>query len=173
MSRIPCAAFLFAIGLSGRLPAAAQSIPNLYLFPNENGFLATYNIPNTPIDLTGPFFQSLGTNGRSCASCHLPDQGWSIAAGKVNARFEATQGMDPIFRTNDGSNCDHGIDTSTVDGRRKAYSLLMSRGLIRIAIAVPPAAEFRVVGVTNPYGCNDTSTLSMYRRPFRRRIYAF
>jgi len=151
--------------LSVGLPAAAQSIPNLYPFPNENGFLATYNIPNTPIDLTGPFFQSLGTNGRTCASCHLPDQGWSIAAAKVKARFEATQGTDPIFRTNDGSNCDHGIDTSTVGGRRKAYSLLIDKGLIRIVITVPPAAEFRIVGVANPYGCNDVSTLSMYRRP--------
>ena len=166
MSRISCAAFLFAIGgFSGGLPAAAQSLPNLYLLPNENGFVATYNIANTPIDLTGPFFQSLGTNGRSCASCHLPDQGWSIAAGKVQARFEATQGMDPIFRANDGSNCDHSIDTSTVGGRRKAYSLLINKGLIRIAIGVPLAAEFRVVGVANPYGCNDVSTLSLYRRP--------
>jgi hypothetical protein len=151
--------------LSVGLPAAAQSIPNLYPFPNENGYLATFNLPNTPIDLTGPFFQSLGTNGRSCASCHLPDQGWTIAARKVRARFEATQGMDPIFRTNDGSNCDHAIDTSTLDGRRGAYSLLINKGLIRVAIAVPPTAEFRVVGVANPYGCNDVSTLSMYRRP--------
>lgn len=166
MSRISYAAFLFAMGgLSGGLPAAAQSLPNLYLFPNENGYLATYNISNTPIDLTGPFFQSLGTNGRSCASCHLPDQGWSIAAGKVKARFEATQGMDPIFRTNDGSNCDHGIDTSTVDGRRKAYSLLINKGLIRVTVGVPLEAEFRVLSVANPYGCNDASTLSMYRRP--------
>jgi hypothetical protein len=166
MSRIPCAAFLFAIGgLYDGLPACAQSIPNLYPFPNENGFLATYNIPNTPIDLTGPFFQSLGANGRSCASCHLPDQGWSIAAARVKARFETTQGTDPIFRTNDGSNCDHSIDASTVDGRRRAYSLLIDKGLIRIAITVPPAAEFRVTGVANPYGCNDVSILSMYRRP--------
>src|SRR3954454_20469793 len=124
MLRIPFAAFLIAVGVSsGDFPAAAQSLPNLYLFPNENGAVATYNIPNTPIDLTGPFFESLGTNGRSCASCHLPDQGWSIAAGKVKARFEATQGMDPIFRANDGSTCDHSIDTSSVGGRRKAYSL--------------------------------------------------
>jgi len=166
MSRISCAAFLFAIGrLSGGLPATAQSLPNLYLFPNENGFAATYNISNTPIDLTGQFFQSLGANGRSCATCHLPDQGWSIAADRVKARFEATQGMDPLFRANDGSNCDHNIDTSTVGGRRKAYSLLIKRGLIRIAIAVPPAAEFRVAAVANPYGCIDVSTLSMYRRP--------
>jgi hypothetical protein len=76
-----------------------------------------------------------------------------------------TQGMDPIFRTNDGSNCDHNIDTSDVGGRRKAYSLLIDRGLIRITVPVPATAEFQVVSVRNPYGCSDTSTLSMYRRP--------
>jgi hypothetical protein len=80
-------------------------------------------------------------------------------------RFLLTQGTDPIFRTNDGSNCDHNIDTSTVQARRAAYSLLLSRGLIRIAIAVPANAQFTVVNVSNPYGCSDTSTLSMYRRP--------
>jgi hypothetical protein len=52
-----------------------------------------------------------------------------------------------------------------VSGRAQAYSLLTSRGLIRIAIAVPAGAEFKVTGVYNPYGCNDTATLSMYRRP--------
>jgi cytochrome c peroxidase len=80
-------------------------------------------------------------------------------------RFLLTQGLDPIFRTNDGSNCDQNIDTSTVQGRRQAYSLLLSRGLIRIALSVPPSAEFTVQSVSNPYGCGDTSTLSMYRRP--------
>jgi hypothetical protein len=54
---------------------------------------------------------------------------------------------------------------STLEGRRHAYSLLISRGLIRIAITVPDGAEFEVVSVSNPYGCNETSTLSMYRRP--------
>jgi hypothetical protein len=83
----------------------------------------------------------------------------------VKFRFEVTQGLDPIFRTNDGSNCDHNIDTSTVDGRRKTYSLLINKGLIRIALSVPASAEFNVIGVVNPYGCGDPSTLSIYRRP--------
>ncbi len=147
------------------LTANAQSLPNLFPFPNATGVLETYNAGNRPIDLSGPFFQSLGTNGRSCGSCHLPAQGWGISADEVKARFNLTQGLDPIFRTNDGSNCDHNIDTSTVAGRRKAYSLLISKGLIRIALPVPAAAEFNVVSVANPYGCSDTSTLSMYRRP--------
>ena len=117
------------------------------------------------IDLTRPFFQSLGTNGRSCGSCHRPAQGWTISPDELKIRFLLTLGLDPIFRTNDGSNCDHDIDTSTVAGRAKAYSLLLNKGLIRIALAVPSTAEFNVVSVVNPYGCGDPATLSVYRRP--------
>jgi cytochrome c peroxidase len=143
----------------------AQSLPNLFPFPNASGILETYNAAGAPVDLSNPFFQSLGTNGRSCGSCHRPAQGWTISAAEVRLRFELTQGLDPIFRTNDGSNCDRNIDTSTTEGRRKAYSLLTGKGLIRIAIQIPPGAEFNVVGVANPYGCGDSATLSMYRRP--------
>lgn len=145
--------------------SSGQSLPNLFPFPNPAGLIETENTGNQAIDLTGPFFQSLGTNGRSCGSCHRPAEGWSVSADEVRLRFELTQGMDPIFRTVDGSNCDHNIDTSTVAGRRKAYSLLTSRGLFRIALTVPDTAEFTVVGVVNPYGCGDPKTLSMYRRP--------
>jgi cytochrome c peroxidase len=151
-------------GLFGSV-ATGQSLPNLFPLPNGAGLLSTYNAGGKPIDLTGPFFQSLGTNGRNCGSCHRPAQGWSVSAAEVRARFELTRGLDPIFRTNDGSNCDHNIDTSTLDGRRKAYSLLINKGLIRIALQVPDNAEFTVVSVANPYGCSDTSILSMYRRP--------
>ena len=139
-------------------------LPNLFPFPNPHGILKTFNATGK-LDLTGPFFQSLGTNGRSCATCHQASDAWSVSAPHVAERFEETKGLDPIFRTNDGSNCDHSIDTSTVEGRRHAYSLLISHGLIRIALAVPAGAEFDVVSVSNPYGCHDTSTLSMYRRP--------
>ena len=144
---------------------SAQSLPNLFPLPDPSGFVETYNINDTSIDLTGSFFQSLGTNGRSCSSCHRPAEAWSISAAEVRLRFLLTQGLDPIFRTNDGSNCDHNIDTSTLEGRRAAYSLLLSRGLIRIFLPVPANAQFSVVNVQNRYGCNDMSTLSMYRRP--------
>ena len=144
---------------------SAQSLPNLFPLPNANGLLETYNINNQSISLSGAFFQSLGTNGRSCSSCHLPTEGWSVSAAEIQLRFLLTQGLDPIFRTNDGSNCDVNINTSTLQGRRQAYSLLLSRGLIRIILAVPAGAEFTVLNANNPYGCSDTSTLSVYRRP--------
>jgi hypothetical protein len=89
----------------------------------------------------------------------------SVAAANVQRRFNFTQGLDPIFRTNDGSNCDHSIDVSTVPGRSAAYSLLRTRGLIRVAINVPPNADYRVVSVNNPYGCNESDVISQYRRP--------
>jgi hypothetical protein len=139
-------------------------IPNLFPFPNPTGLSATFSASGM-IDLANPFFQDLGSNGRRCVTCHLPDQGWTIAAEKVQARFTATQGLDPIFRPNDGSNCNHDIDTATVHGRADAYSLLRTRGLIRVAIDVPADAEFEVTAVRNPYGCNETAALSMYRRP--------
>src|SRR5262249_40324384 len=120
---------------------------------------------NGDFDLNNPFFESLGTNGRACASCHVADQGWTIAANRVKERFETTHGLDPIFRTNDGSNCDRNIDVSTEIGRKHAYSLLMNRGLIRVALPVPANAEFEVLNVQNQYGCDDKDILSMYRRP--------
>src|SRR5713101_6409254 len=144
--------------------APPQFLPNLFPFPNSTGVLETFNTTGK-VDLTGPFFHSLGTNNRSCATCHQASDAWTVSAAHVAERFEETAGLDPIFRTNDGSNCDHDIDVSTVEGRQNAYSLLISRGLIRIPLQVPYGAEFDVVSVSNPYGCNDTSTLSMYRRP--------
>ncbi len=155
---------MMAIGLM-TTTATSQSLPNLLPLPNSSGWLETYNVNNAPIKLSGAFFQSLGTNGRSCGSCHVPNEGWTVSASGIQLRFLLSQGLDPIFRTNDGSNCDQNIDTSTLEGRRQAYSLLLSRGLIRIALSVPANAEFRVQSVRNPYGCDDTSTLSMYRRP--------
>jgi len=154
-----------ATGLAFTGSLHGQSLPNLFPFSNSAGVLETYNVNNKPIDLTGAFFQSLGTNGRSCFSCHRPAQGWTISPDELKLRFLLTNGLDPIFRPVDGSNCDSNIDTSTVQGRRQAYSLLLNRGLIRIALALPASAQFEVLSVSNPYGCSSTATLSMYRRP--------
>jgi hypothetical protein len=104
-------------------------IPNGTSFTNPNGASETYSTTGAGINVTGPFFQSLGTNGRSCASCHQPSDAMSISAANVQQRFVLTQGLDPIFRTVDGSNCNHGMDVSTLEGRQAAYSLLRTRGL--------------------------------------------
>ena len=161
---ILCASILGIVTVVAAEHGPPTFLPNLFPFPNSTGVLKSFSSTGK-VDLTGPFFQSLGTNGRSCASCHQASDSWSLSATHVAERFEETRGLDPLFRTNDGSNCDHSIDTSTVEGRRQAYSMLITRGLLRIALPVPAGAEFDVVSVSNPYGCDETSTLSMYRRP--------
>jgi cytochrome c peroxidase len=111
-----------------------------------------------------PFFASLGPNGRACASCHHPDDSWTITPGRLRARFDATRGLDPIFRRGDGANCAD-ANVATVEARRVAYSLLLEKGLIRMTRPVPANAEFEVVDVDNPYGCSSREQLSVYRRP--------
>jgi hypothetical protein len=139
-------------------------IPNNAGFPDPSGVLRTYS-PNGGMDLRGAFFQNLGTNGRTCFTCHQASDGMSVSAAHIQARFNSSQGLDPVFRTNDGSNCDHGIDVSTVAARSAAYSLLRTRGLIHITLPLPATRDFEIVSVQNPYGCGGTAPVSMYRRP--------
>jgi hypothetical protein len=82
----------------------------------------------------------------------------------VQARFEATDGEDPIFRTNDGSNSPN-ADVSSVEARRSAYSMLLTKGLIRVGIGVPFNAEFELIDVDDPYSYSSASELSLFRRP--------
>src|SRR5262245_54490857 len=119
---------------------SGPTLPNMLAFENPSGHHRTYNV-NGAIDLTNLFFQSVGTNGRSCGSCHQPSDGWTVIPEHIRERFDATGGLDPIFRTNDGSNSPD-ADVSTVDARRAAYSMLLTKGLIRVGIGVPTTAEF-------------------------------
>ena len=131
---------------------------------NASGFVRTVNL-NGPLDLNNPFFRDLGTNGRSCFSCHRPAEGWTISPESVQRRFAESRGLDPIFRTNDGSNCE-GADVSTLGRRQAAYSLLLTRGLIRVGVDVPIGSEFAIDSVEDPYSCGASLTAaSMYRRP--------
>ena len=94
-------AALFFVSASGTA-GEPSFLPAMLPFANPTGIAATFSTAGK-VDLTGPFFQSLGTNGRACVSCHQPNVGWTVTPRDVQARFEATGGTDPIFRTNDGS----------------------------------------------------------------------
>ena len=159
---IGCTGSEFDTGVSERATSSTMLV-NDFQFTNPTGKHSTYSTAGN-IDLTGPFFQSLGTNGRFCGSCHRADQGWTITPAGVQATFDQTQGLDPIFRTNDGSNSPL-ADVSTVDARRAAYSMLLTRGVIRIGIGIPAGAEFELVRVDDPYGFASARQLSLFRRP--------
>lgn len=139
------------------------ALPNLVPTTNHAGLAATFSRSGV-IDRTGPFFQDLGINGRSCSSCHIQGEGWTITPQGVQARFEKTQGTDAIFRLVDGSNSPL-ADVSTLEARRSAYSMLLNRGLIRVGIKMPDNAEFELAAVDDPYGFASAKELSLFRRP--------
>jgi cytochrome c peroxidase len=150
--------------VTSRPAGAVTALPTELAFSNAAGVLATQTTAGA-FEAPNPFFADLGTNGRSCATCHRPAQAWSITPAEIAQRFEQTAGLDPIFRANDGSNC-AASDISTVDARRRSFSVLLSRGVIRVALDVPANAEFEIVSVDDPYGCSAPLTsASMYRRP--------
>lgn len=162
---------------------AANSSPGVFrpILPrfdrnfDPSGTMETYN-PAGPTDTSSnPFFRSLGTNGRACVTCHEPRSAWGVSAASIRQRFEASGGTDPIFRLVDGATCPTD-DVSTLEARREAYSLLLSKGLIRIFMPLPThqagsdtPPDYEISVVDDPYGCSDLSAnppnVSVYRRP--------
>ena len=79
------------------------NLRNMLKSVNSHGIDASFNTAGA-IDLDNAFFKSLGSNGRTCSTCHEPAEGWTITPKGVQARFEKTQGLHPLFRLNDGAN---------------------------------------------------------------------
>jgi len=151
-------------------------IPKLDIDDDPGGRIATFQPGVATITANNAFFQNLGTNGRTCFTSHQPQTGWTISAAEVRDRFAASAGTDPIFRLVDGATCPTD-DVSTLNAKRRAYKLVMDKGLIRIGLPLPsaPNLEFSVASVDDPYGCTTnpatgltsptTGIISMYRRP--------
>src|SRR5215471_17956965 len=143
---------------------SSSTITQTYSNPNgSHQTISTAALPANP-NASQPFFQDLGTNGRRCDSCHVPAQSWGITPIEVQQRFNATQGTDPIFRTNDGSNAPN-LPVGTVAQKQAAYSLLLNRGTIRVGIGIPATAEFNLTLVEDPYHFASATELSLFRRP--------
>lgn len=143
---------------------AGFHLPNLLPFRDPSGIFRTLALG--PVELSSPFFDDLGTNGRSCASCHDPGEGWTVTPPQLQQRFQASQGKDPVFRAVDGANCPS-ADVSTMAARTSAYSLLLTKGLIRMSLPVPDNADFTITFINDPYNCPETtaSRPALYRRP--------
>jgi cytochrome c peroxidase len=158
------AALLFTAFMAAA--ASAQGLDASSISADPTGALQTINA-NGRTNTNGAFFQSLGTNGRSCSTCHVADQAMSMSPPQIQERFVQTHGRDPVFAAFDGANCPNGKTSDAA-----AHSLLLSHGLIRIPLPVPAGAQFTVTVVHDPYGCalvtdpaTGVLTLSTYRRP--------
>lgn len=146
-------------------------------YPDPRGILAVLNAEG-PVQTKGhPFFEPREGNGRACVTCHQPADGMSLSAATARERWAATNGKDPLFAAYDGSNCPDLAQTA-----RSSHSLLLQKGLFRIAMPWPPKdgkgkpidPDFTIEVVNDPTGCNTSKTwgldstsphVSIFRRP--------
>jgi cytochrome c peroxidase len=149
--------------------ASASMIPNLLPFLDPTGFVATYDTAGKmDTSARNPFFESLGTNGRNCGTCHIASNAMGLGTDNVRERFHRSKGRDPLFADFDGANCPN----SPRPDDPAAHSLLLSAGLIRVPIALAAHPQFQIRAIRDPYGCAVTTdsatgatTISVYRRP--------
>jgi cytochrome c peroxidase len=155
-----------ACGGSGSQPGSVTTPLSTFqeATPDASGTLETFS--QTQVSNSNPFFTQLGSNNRTCNSCHVASDGWSLNPVDLQQRFQSTQGTDPVFRVLDGANCPS-TDVSTLAAATTAYSQLLNFGLIRMSLPVPANAEFSIVSITDPYQCPETTTTqpALYRRP--------
>jgi hypothetical protein len=147
--------------------APPTTIPQSESDPNSFGQNGSYQPAGPTSTANNAFFASLGTNGRSCFSCHQPASAMSMSTSALLQLYVNSQDADPVFAPIDGANCPNTPHN---------HSLLLNQGVFRIALSPPAGAEFTVSVVSDPTTCNTTTAyntnastgapiLSVFRRP--------
>ena len=147
------------VGVSGA--EGQDSIPNNHLEKNPGGKAATFSTQGH-VNLTGEYFQEQGTNGRSCASCHVAAEAWSINPGTLQHLFDETDGLHPVFNRLDANNPN--MDVSTPEARLAAYSMLLSRGIFRRGGTPRANSEWELIAAEDPNGFASLTQLVHWRR---------
>jgi hypothetical protein len=188
MARCICGAVL-SLWVVMSLAAAQSNAPNWWApgqgtplaefatYVNDHGQVGVLNTLGRVETKGHPFFEAIGSNGRACVTCHQPSDGMALSVRSVRERWTDTGGKDPLFAAVDGMNC-----PNLPPGDPRSHSLLLERGLIRVALPWPPRRadgtridpEFTIEVVRDPSGCNTDGvygltsanpSISVFRRP--------
>jgi len=101
-------------------------------------------------------FPDLGGNGRACADCHMPSDGFQLSPATARARFERllaarahnANADDPLFRPVDADDFrEHGDQASD-------YSNLVDNGLVRVTMPLP--ANVRLIDAATGQPSDET-----------------
>jgi len=153
-------------------------LPQTTTTRDATGQTSTYFPAGAVTTAGNPFFTSLGANGRTCFSCHQPQDNWSITPTTIQATYVATQGRDPVFAPVDGSDCPNLGAAANSFGSQfvQARSQLFNFGNFRIFLPPPVNPEWVSVAASyDPTGCElsyeyginnrRNPVFSFYRRP--------
>jgi hypothetical protein len=162
----PTVVLLVVLVPARQLTARADGSDALQLTRDDAGALGSVSTDGFRTGATNGFFANLGTNGRTCGTCHVESNGWTFTP--AHARSLAAN--DPLFTPNDGSDCP---PTSPTQGPNAALSSEVLRyGLIRVQLGIPGGATFVLASATNPKGCTIppgspgvNGQLFLFRRP--------
>jgi cytochrome c peroxidase len=173
------AAIIAAAALTGVV--VAKPFAALFsVFKNDSGTVQTESSAPHTLNAKNSFFDpSIGTNGQACVTCHQPSHGITISVDFINETFTASNGTDPLFRSNDTANNPFTTTHTAAD-----YSLILNLGVVRIGKTLPTGAnapDFTVVAAnpatTSMFAAPNTfplttdpqhpgtPTLSLFRRP--------
>lgn len=159
------ASFIWLTAILGIVASLGTGNALAHPILDSNGEIETVT-SNPKLDTDNAFFQNLGTNGRTCGTCHVQRNAFGLNAAEARARFVRTGGSDPLFASVDGANC-----PNVVAGDRAGHSLMLNNGLVRVFLPMPANPQFTLTAVHDPYGCALTTddsgqqTVSVYRRP--------
>ncbi|WP_394828640.1 cytochrome c peroxidase [Pendulispora albinea] len=74
------------------------------------------------------FFEFPGVkgNGRTCATCHRPEDGFALSPATAERLYRSSKGRDPLFKSIDA------------DDGKNDYTSLRTKGLVRVTLKLPP-----------------------------------
>ncbi len=168
------AAMAMVIAVGTTLLFGSTFLNIFQVFPDDDGRLqSTHHVES--LNGSNKFFDpGFGTNGQSCSTCHLAQDGFTIHVQTIQDTFNASDGLDPLFRLNDSANRPD-ADVSSTAARQQAYSVALALGDFRIGEVLPKNAEFVVADqYTDTFGQLPSTTdpqhpgvatLSLFRRP--------
>ena len=99
----------------------------------------------------------LGGNGRSCADCHMPSDGFQLSPASAKARYDNLQARrledstadDPLFRPIDA-------DDFRINGNNAVdFSNLVENGLVRVTMPLP--LNVKLIDTTTGQPTDETS----------------
>jgi cytochrome c peroxidase len=166
--KIAQVALLMGIGAASvGVPAQAQQPePGLPISLDQFGVLESSSTNRFNTGSTNGFFANLGTNGRSCATCHVEANAWTFTP--LHAQRLAHD--DPLFAPVDGSDCPPLVSNQEPNSTNS--SMVLKYGVIRIQLAIPTTANFVLTSASNPKGCAIApgsptifGDLFLFRRP--------
>ncbi len=155
-----------AAGTAPRSAAAGSGADETHLTADPSGILGSLSTGGFSTGPTDGFRANLGTNGRTCATCHVQADAWTFTPQHARRLLPG----DPLFAPVDGADCPPTSDAQAPDSALSTQ--VLNHGLIRVEIGIPATADFLLAAAGNPQRCaiapgsaGVAGQLFLFRRP--------